>query len=97
MSDQLSEHDHIARQLETFIRDVGRIGPEEHGFTWRASLLEDGYLDSMGVMRLIDFIESTLEMPLVDEDLFSPEFTSIDSIAGILVRVRKEQARGHGG
>ena len=90
MGDQLSEHDHVAEQLEVFVRDVGRIGPEEHDFNRRASLLENGYLDSMGVMQLIDFIESAFAVTLPDEALFSPEFTSIEGIASILMRARQE-------
>ncbi|QJY45731.1 acyl carrier protein [Pseudonocardia broussonetiae] len=84
------EHEQIAGQIEAFVREVGRIAPDDRGFDRDVDLFESGYLDSLGVIRLIEFVESTFLLVLADEDLFGRNFTTVDGIAGILVRARQQ-------
>ena len=74
----------IATSIETFIQREFRIisGHEPH---FRDEhLFEGGYVDSAGVVELIMFIESTFEVKLEDEHVFSERFTTINGIAGLV-------------
>ncbi|MGH1365055.1 MAG: acyl carrier protein [Calditrichia bacterium] len=48
------------------------------------SLLADGMVDSLGMLRLVTFIEETYETRIPPEDLIIENFHTIDVIAGYL-------------
>jgi len=74
----------IATSLETYIRREFRIvGSGDPRFR-NAHLFEGGYVDSAGVVELIMFIESTFNVKLEDEHVFSEHFTTINGIAGLV-------------
>lgn len=47
-------------------------------------LLEDGLVDSLGVMKLIAFIESEFGFPVPPEDVTVDSFMSVDTIVAYL-------------
>ena len=53
------------------------------------SLLESGLIDSMGVLELVTFLESTFSIQVADEEVV-PE--NLDTIAGIVAYVRRKRA-----
>jgi acyl carrier protein len=53
------------------------------------SLLEAGLIDSMGVLELVTFLESTFSIQVADEEVV-PE--NLDSIGGIVAYVRRKRA-----
>ncbi len=55
------------------LRRVGDLGDED-------SLLESGLIDSLGILELVEYLEKTFGIALVDGDL-SPE--NFDSIAAL--------------
>jgi acyl carrier protein len=50
------------------------------------SLLEQGIIDSMGVLEIVTFIESTFSVTLSDDELMSDHFESVGSIAELVHR-----------
>lgn len=48
------------------------------------SLLEQGVVDSMGVLEIVTFIESTFEITLSDDELLSDHFESIAAMADLV-------------
>ncbi|HTF88629.1 MAG TPA: acyl carrier protein [Planctomycetota bacterium] len=76
--------DEVASSIEAFIRERFQIARDDAGFTRQSSLWEEGYLDSIGVVELVVFIESTFGVMLPDEAFFDPAFTTIDGIARIV-------------
>lgn len=74
----------IGALVEAFVRDRSRVGVDDARFSRSSNLWEDGYVDSIGVVELIGFIEATFGVELPDEALFHPDFTSIDGIARIV-------------
>jgi acyl carrier protein len=78
----------VAAAVEEFARREFSIKPSDRRFDRAVDLFEEGYVDSIGVIELIEFLEKTFVIEIPEEDLFSPEFSSIDGIARIVVRNR---------
>ena len=53
-------------------------------------LVEHGVIDSMGVMELIAFIESTYDLQLDMDDLTIENFATINDIKNLIVMKREE-------
>jgi acyl carrier protein len=47
-------------------------------------LLEEGVLDSLGVLELVNFLQDEHGIPVEDEELVPENFASIDSIAAFV-------------
>jgi acyl carrier protein len=63
------------------------------------SLLETGVLDSLGLLRLVVFIQERFGIAVDDVDLVPENFDSVDAICAYLRSqdgVREGQAGGHG-
>ena len=76
--------DEVAASVETFIRARSRVSAGDSRFSRQSNLWEDGYVDSIGVVELIGYIEDAFGVVLPDEALFDPAFTSVDGIATIV-------------
>lgn len=46
-----------------------------------SQLLEEGVLDSLGILELVDYLQSELSVNVEDDDLVPENFASIDAIA----------------
>jgi acyl carrier protein len=55
-------------------------------------LLEEGVLDSLGVLELVNHLQDELGIPIEDEELVPENFASIDAIAAFVEA--KVAARG---
>lgn len=64
-------------QLIAFIKDTLQI---ESGIDANSKLFSTGELDSMSMMQLIDFIESTSRVDIRPDDVTLENFDSIESI-----------------
>ena len=60
-------------------KDVGGVGPDD-------SLLESGTIDSVGVMQLVGFLETTYGIKVQDEDLMPDNFDTLAAIAAFVTR-----------
>jgi acyl carrier protein len=78
----------VAVAVEDFVRREFSIGAADKNFDHNVDLFEDGYVDSVGVIELLAFLESAFGVEIPEEDLFSPEFSTIQGIAGIVTRHR---------
>jgi acyl carrier protein len=47
-------------------------------------LLEEGVLDSLGVLELVNFLQDEHGIPIEDEELVPENFASIDAIAAFV-------------
>jgi acyl carrier protein len=77
-----------ALDIERFIRERFQISDDESRFSRRVNLWEEGYVDSLGVVEVIAFLEQRFRVKLPEEVVFSPEFTNIDDIARFVVNLR---------
>lgn len=58
----------------------------DNGFTYAddASFLEEGIVDSLGVMELVLFIEEKFGVKVKDEELTPDNFDSVNKLAGYI-------------
>ncbi len=58
----------------------------DNGFKYSddASFLEEGIVDSLGIMDLVGFIEETFELTVADEDLTPDNFDSVNKLANYI-------------
>lgn len=74
----------IASSIEGYIRKEYRVSPEDPRFSPDAHLWEEGYLDSMGVVELIGFVETEFDITIPEAALFDENFTNINGMANII-------------
>lgn len=79
-------HDEIADHLEAFIRAQYSISADDPEFTRDVDLYDLGYIDSIGLVELLAFINSSLKVKIEDDDLLSDEFSNIHGMAKIVCR-----------
>ena len=74
----------IASRIEDFIRNEYRVSSSDPNFSAEVNLWEEGYLDSLGVVEVISFVETTFEVTIPEMALFSEDFTNIYGMANIV-------------
>jgi acyl carrier protein len=77
----------IAGRLEEFIRKQFTIAASDTQFSRSVLLFENGYIDSVGAVELLAFIQEAFGVVVPDEDLLSEEFSTIEGIAAIIARM----------
>lgn len=58
------------------------------------SLLQSGVVDSTGILELVEFLESDLDVPVADHETVPANLDSIANIAGFVARKRAGAAQG---
>ena len=79
----------IKENLKSYIQqathvDIGKIQDDSLFF-------KEGYLDSMGFIMLITFIEDEFDFKTDDADLIEENFESINAITGYILRKIEEK------
>src|SRR5260370_35362773 len=74
----------IAITLEQVIREIAQITESDGEFTRTTHLFDAGYIDSLGVVSLMEFIETSFGIELREEDLFDERFATIDGISAVI-------------
>ena len=57
---------------------------KSRGLEDSSALLEEGVLDSLGILELVDFLQGELDVCVEDDDLTPDNFASIDAIAAFV-------------
>ena len=84
----------VANALEQFIREELLYDREELELDRRTHLLQSGYIDSMGIFRMIDFIEQQFDIALQPSEIQVEHFRDIDSICALIQKgIQKGGAR----
>lgn len=52
------------------------------------SLLQSGVVDSTGILELVEFLESDLDVPVADHETVPANLDSIENITGFVTRKR---------
>ena len=78
------DHETVASDIERYVRGVGLVGEDDPQFSRSVHLFEEGYLDSLGTLGLIDHLERTYVVTLSSDTLADVSFTSIDGIAALV-------------
>jgi len=75
---------------EYFILDDDLLGPDDDG-----SFLENGIVDSTGVLELVLFAEETFGIEVDDRDVVPDNFDSVNRLAAYINTKRKQLASVH--
>lgn len=74
--------------IEEFIRHRFRVREDDALFDTEVNLWENGYVDSVGAVETIAFLEETFQVALPEGVLFDPDFTHISGMARLLDRAK---------
>ncbi len=75
----------ITEQVRTFVTTNFYV-PDPASLTNDASLLDQGIIDSTGVLEVIGFLEETFGISVDDRDILPETLDSIERIAGFVAR-----------
>ena len=79
----------VADSVETFVRREFNVSAADPGFDRSVDLFENGYVDSVGVAELLEYVTQEFEVEIPESELFSDEFSSIQGIASIVARLQR--------
>jgi acyl carrier protein len=72
-------------QIKEFITENFLFGNSD-GLKDDTSFLDEGIIDSTGVLELVTFLEETFEIQVDDQELVPENLDSIDNVAAFLER-----------
>lgn len=78
----------IRQTLRSFIAEEMLFSGSDYPYPDDASFLENGIVDSMGVMQLVMFIEERFGMPVHDSEIIPDNFDSIERLGAYVQRKR---------
>jgi acyl carrier protein len=78
----------VQQRVEHFIRKQFMIQNGDSRFDRTVDLYENGYVDSIGVVELLAFIQEEFGVEIPEELLLSKEFTFVEGIGRIIVELR---------
>ncbi|MDH4222240.1 MAG: acyl carrier protein [candidate division Zixibacteria bacterium] len=79
----------IEEKVRTFIQDNFLLGDKNRVIKEDESFLQNGIIDSTGVLELVNFIEETYNIKVEDEELV-PE--NLDSIKNLIAYISRKQS-----
>ena len=71
----------IIYQLNSFIRERYHVAENDMDFNENVHLFDYGYIDSFGVIDLIQFVENHFKIKINDNDLVITPLNTINEIA----------------
>jgi acyl carrier protein len=84
-------NDAILSRVRAFIEENFLFREDMAGLSDGDSLLENGVMDSTGILELVAFLESEFAIQMSDADIVPENLDSIASIAAYLERKRATQ------
>jgi acyl carrier protein len=76
----------VEEAIRTFIAEKILFSNNGYGYADNASFLEEGIVDSMGIMELVMFVEETFGITVEDEELVPDNFDSVSKLAAYIRR-----------
>jgi len=78
----------MEEKIRTFIQNNFLLGDKNRAIKEDESFLQNGIIDSTGVLELVNFIEETYKIKVEDEELV-PE--NLDSIQNLIAYIQRKQ------
>ncbi len=79
----------VREQIREFIVDNFLMGEDSEDLKDDSSFLEEGIIDSTGVLELVEFLEDTFQIKVDDEELVPENLDSINNLCTYLEKKRK--------
>lgn len=70
--------------IREFIRDQANVAPDDDLFSDEVDLLDYGYIDSFGIVALIEMIDQKYRVDLSDQDFYDQRLRTISGIASVV-------------
>lgn len=74
----------ISKELEHFIQGEIIKGQKNIDLQKSTKLIDEGIIDSLGIMKLLTFIEESFQIQITDEELVLENFESLQAICYML-------------
>ncbi len=74
------------KQIRSFIFENFLFDADEEALKNDGSFLEQGIIDSTGVLELVDWLEETFEISVDDEELIPENLDSVNNLAGFIAK-----------
>lgn len=74
----------ILKNLESYLLTEIAVGLGKKSLQPDEDLLELGIIDSLGLMKLISFMEETFAINILDEDVIPENFQSLNSMVRLV-------------
>jgi acyl carrier protein len=71
----------IKKQIRQYLAENFLFSSNGFNLGDDASLLEEGIIDSTGVLELVMFVEETFNVEVSDEEIIPDNFDSVDNLA----------------
>jgi acyl carrier protein len=84
-----AQSDALKAQIRDFILENLAHAKGITSFTDDESLMESGVIDSLGIFRLVSFLEEDLKVRVSDEEINAETLKSVDSIEQLVLSKRK--------
>ncbi|HVN19579.1 MAG TPA: acyl carrier protein [Dongiaceae bacterium] len=79
----------VKGQIREFVMEHLASAKGVSSFTDQESLMDSGVIDSLGVFRVVSFLEETFNVRIADEEISSQNLKSIDSIERLVLEKLK--------
>ena len=86
MTSKPNGREDLKGQFKKYISDNFVLPAGEEGLRDNASLLEEGIMDSTGVLNLVMFIEETFGIQVKDEELVPENLDSVNKLVAFVER-----------
>ncbi len=74
----------ILENIEKILLTEIAVGLADKKIDPEADLLEQGIIDSLGLMKLIDFLEKTFSIKISDEEIVPENFQCLNSMVNLV-------------
>jgi acyl carrier protein len=85
-----SSKERIQEAIRDFLRDNFPLG-QQQGLAMGDRLLEEGIVDSLGLLLIIEFIEGTYDVTVRDMDVVVANFETIAAIADFVLLLKDQK------
>ena len=87
---EVVNYQEIAASIEAHIKKRYQVSQFDKGFQHDTNLWEQGYLDSIGVSEVVEYLERTFGVSIPDSSLFDEQFGTIAGMARIVESLRRK-------
>ena len=94
MTGRVQDETAIRRAVVGYLREHGRLPALEESELAGFAYLDEGALDSFGIVDMVMKLESELDVRLSPEDMQSDEFRTIGGLVALLTRRARETGGG---
>ena len=76
----------IESQIRNYIIKNLLFSSNGYHYSDDTSFLEEGIVDSVGIMELVSFVEDSFGVPVADSDITPDNFDSVSRLSGYICR-----------